>query len=80
MTEAYDRPLAIWPRRRWVLQLEQLVLDEREISLRRRHLHERIDRGFPNESLLEEERRVFRLQRQLHARIDVLRARLELMG
>ena len=61
-------------------ELEQLVLDEREISLRRRHLHERIDRGFPNESLLEEERRVSKERRELHARIDVLRARLELIG
>lgn len=61
-------------------ELEQLDEQEREISLRRRHLHERIDRGFPNESLLEEERRVSAERRELHARIDVLRARLELMG
>ena len=60
-------------------ELEQLELEEREISLRRRHLHERIDRGFPNESLLEEEKRVSTARRELHARIDVLRARLELM-
>jgi hypothetical protein len=61
-------------------ELEQLELEEREISLRRRHLHERIDRGFPNESLLEEEKRVSTARRELHARIDVLRARLELMS
>ena len=60
-------------------ELEQLELEEREISLRRRHLHERIDRGFPNESLLEEEKRVSTARREHHARIDVLRARLELM-
>ena len=61
-------------------ELEQLELEERAISLRRRHLHERIDRGFPNEALLEEERRVSTARRELHTRIDVLRARLELMG
>lgn len=60
-------------------ELEQLELEEREISLRRRHLHERIDRGFPNESLVEEEKRVSAARRELHVRIDVLRARLELM-
>ncbi len=61
-------------------ELEQLGLEGHEISLRRRHLHERIDRGFPNESLLEEERRVSAARRELHGRIDVLRARLELMA
>jgi hypothetical protein len=61
-------------------ELEQLELEEREISLRRRNLHDRIDRGFPNESLLEEEKRVSTARRELHARIDVLRARLALMS
>lgn len=61
-------------------ELEQLEEEERAVSLRRRRLHERIDRGFPNETLLEEERRVSALRRELHAKIDVLRARIELMG
>ena len=59
-------------------ELEQLELEERELSLARRKLHERIDRGFPNESLLAEEKRVSGARRELHARIDVIRARLEL--
>lgn len=59
-------------------ELEQLELEEREISLVRRRLHERIDRGFPNEALLAEEKRVSAARRELHARIDVIRARLEL--
>ena len=59
-------------------ELEELLLEEREVSLARRKLHERIDRGFPNEGLLAEERRVSAVRRELHGRIDVLRARLEL--
>ena len=61
-------------------ELERLEEQERDVSLVRRRLHERIDRGFPNESLLAEERRVSAERRELHARIDVLRARIELLN
>ena len=59
-------------------ELERLLADEEELSLKRRNLHERIDRGFPNEILLEEERQVSKARRELHARIDLLRARIEI--
>lgn len=60
-----------------IAELERLEEEERELSVKRRSLHDRIDRGFPNESLLAEEKRVSAARRELHDRIDVLRARIE---
>jgi hypothetical protein len=59
-------------------ELERLLVEEEQLSLKRRKLHERIDRGFPNEILLEEERRVSKARRELHDQIDLVRARLDL--
>jgi hypothetical protein len=61
-----------------VTELAGLLSKEEELSVKRRKLHERIDRGFPNEILLEEERRVSQERRELHGKIDRLRARIEL--
>ena len=60
-----------------IAELERLEEEERERSVTRRSLHDRIDRVFPNESLLAEEKRVSAARRELHDRIDVLRARIE---
>jgi hypothetical protein len=61
-------------------QLEQLEAEEREISAIRRKMHERIDRGFPTELLIQQERKLSAERRALHVRIDVLRSQLELAG
>jgi hypothetical protein len=53
-------------------------MEEEELSLRGRKLHERIDRGFPNGVRLEEEKCVSQARREIHARIDLLRARIEI--
>jgi len=53
-------------------ELEQLEVEEREISAYRRKLHDRIDR-FPSEAALLEERQVSDQRRALHRRIDELR-------
>ena len=72
------RHLAVSNRASLEAELAILLLEEQELSIQRRKLHERIDRGFPNESVLEEERRVSKARRELHARIDLLRARIEI--
>jgi hypothetical protein len=57
-------------------ELEQLEAEEREISMIRRKMHERIDRGFPNDLLIAQERKLSRERRALHLRIDLLRVEL----
>jgi hypothetical protein len=39
-------------------------------------MHERIDRGFPNDLLIAQERKLSRERRELHLRIDLLRVEL----
>lgn len=62
-----------------LVELEQLENEERNVSARRRRLHDRLD-AFPNEVTAAEERRVSQLRRELHRRIDKLRAELDLNG
>jgi hypothetical protein len=57
-------------------ELERLELEERELSALREKLHERIDRGFANESTRAQEREVSDRRREVHRRIDELRGRL----
>jgi hypothetical protein len=57
-------------------ELEQLESEEREISGIRRQMHERIDRGFPTELLIQQEQKLSKERRALHAKIDALRAAL----
>ena len=59
-------------------ELERLESEEREISAIRRKMHERIDRGFPTELLIQQEQKLSKERRELHVRIDTLRAELEL--
>jgi len=59
------------------LQLEQLEEEERDVSLRRRKLHDRIAIFPDNAARAELERRERELskeRRELHRRIDLLRA------
>jgi hypothetical protein len=60
-------------------ELEKLEAEEHEISAIRRRMHERIDRGFPTELLIQQEQKLSKERRELHHRIDVLRAELELL-
>jgi hypothetical protein len=60
-------------------ELDQLEAEEREISSIRRKMHERIDRGFPTELLIQQEQKLSKERRELHLRIDVLRAEIELL-
>jgi hypothetical protein len=53
--------------------LEQLELEEREVSALRRKLHERLA-SFPNEVTIEKERELSTRRSELHVRIDTLRA------
>jgi hypothetical protein len=55
-------------------KLEKLEREEREVSLLRRKLHERLA-SFPNSSTEERERELSKRRRELHAEIDALRAR-----
>jgi hypothetical protein len=57
------------------LELVQLEQRERNISARRRKLHDRLA-SFPNELTQRQEREVSAERRELHRRIDVLRAQL----
>ena len=61
------------------VELEKLEAEEHEISAIRRKMHERIDRGFPTELLIQQEQKLSKERRELHHRIDVLRAELELL-
>lgn len=58
------------------IELERLELHEREVSARRRRLHDRLA-SFPNELTREHEREVSAERRELHKRIDELRAQLD---
>ncbi len=55
--------------------LAQLERRERDVSMLRRKLHDRLDR-FPNEVTQTREREVSTERRELHRRIDQLRALL----
>lgn len=55
--------------------LEQLEAEEREVSARRRKLHDRLA-SFPNEVTAQQERELSQRRRQLHAQIDELRVRI----
>jgi len=55
-------------------ELASLQRDEVHLSALRRRLHEQIDRGFPNDIVLQRERKVSVERRELHRRIDALRA------
>lgn len=57
------------------IELQQLERREREISARRRKLHDRLC-SFPNEFTQRQEREVSTERREIHARIDALRAQL----
>ena len=54
--------------------LARLEATERELSSRRRKLHDRLA-SFPNPATVERERELSRQRRELHAEIDALRAR-----
>jgi hypothetical protein len=54
--------------------LARLEQKEREVSLLRRKLHDRLA-SFPNSATEERERELSRERRELHAEIDALRAR-----
>ena len=60
-------------------ELDQLETEEREISSIRRKMHDRIDRGFPTDLLIQQEQKLSNERRALHLRIDTLRAELELL-
>jgi len=62
-----------------IAQLLELQEEERDISARRRKLHDQIA-TFPNPGLEAREVEVSRQRRELHRRIDELRARLALLG
>jgi hypothetical protein len=55
------------------LELVQLERRERELSEFRHKLHDRIDRGFPNEVTLRRERQISDERRAVHRRLDELR-------
>jgi hypothetical protein len=61
-------------------ELEELERRERELSDLRGKLHERIDKGFPNEFTLRHERQVSDERRQLQREIDAVRGRLQALG
>ena len=54
-------------------QIEALEVEEREVSARRRKLHDRLA-SFPNEVTLQQEREISQHRRELHVQIDELKA------
>jgi hypothetical protein len=58
-------------------ELERLEQEEREVSARRKKLHERLD-TFPNELLAAQERELSTRRRELHAQIDEVRIRIRM--
>ena len=54
-------------------RIEALEDEERDVSARRRKLHDRLA-SFPNEVTLQQEREISARRRELHAEIDALRA------
>jgi hypothetical protein len=68
--------------RSWEAKVHQLVvleLEERQVSAKRRKLHERLA-NIPNGEIDAREREISRYRRQLHQLIDSLRAELEPRG
>ena len=63
--------------REWLLaEIGRLEREEASLSKLRRRLHEQIDRGIANDTLLQRERDVSDERRTIHRRIDELRAQL----
>ena len=63
--------------RDWLLaEIGRLEREEAALSKLRRRLHEQIDRGISNDTLLQRERDVSDERRAIHRRIDELRAQL----
>ncbi len=58
-----------------LVQLEQLERREREVSLLRQKLHDRLN-AFPNEVAVRQEAQVSAERRELHRQIDLLRNQL----
>jgi hypothetical protein len=58
------------------IELEQLELRERELSARRRKLHDRLA-SFHNEHTQRQERELSEERHAIHKRIDELRAQLD---
>jgi hypothetical protein len=54
-------------------QIDALEEEEREVSARRRKLHDRLA-SFPNEVTAQQEREVSKHRRELHIQIDSLKA------
>lgn len=54
-------------------QIEALELEEREVSARRRKLHDRLA-SFPNDVTLQQEQAISKQRRELHIQIDALKA------
>jgi hypothetical protein len=54
-------------------QIEALEAEEREVSARRRKLHDRLA-SFPNEATAQQEREISQHRRELHVQIDSLKA------
>jgi len=54
-------------------QIEALEAEEREVSARRRKLHDRLA-SFPNDVTVQQEREVSARRRELHVQIDELKA------
>ena len=54
-------------------RIEALEAEERDVSARRRKIHDRLS-SFPNEVMMQQEREISAHRRELHAEIDALRA------
>lgn len=54
-------------------QIEALEAEEREVSARRRKLHDRLA-SFPNEVTMQQEQEISKHRRELHIQIDSLKA------
>jgi anti-sigma-K factor RsiG len=54
-------------------QIEALEEEEREVSARRRKLHDRLA-SFPNEATMQQEAEISKHRRELHIQIDSLKA------
>ncbi len=63
-----------------LVELEELERRERDLSDLRGKLHERIDKGFPNDFTLRHERQVSDERREVQREIDALRGRLQALG
>jgi len=54
-------------------EIDALEAEEREVSARRRKLHDRLA-SFPNEATMQQEAEISKHRRELHVRIDALKA------